>query len=525
MAIHMTNSQKNGSNNPNNSPNPNNSHNTNNNHTNTATRHVEIAIIGAGTAGNSAYRQLREQTDSIVIINDGYWTTTCATVGCMPSKLLIAAAKRAYYAKQSNEFGVIADVKIDGKMVMQRVQKERDRFAQFVQNNVDGWDNHDKINGRAGIDANGLIRVNDERIQAERIIIATGSTPFVPDGWQESLGERLLTSDGVFELSDLPKSLAVVGAGAIGLELAQAFHRLGVTVRLFNRTDNLGGLQDNKVNAKAIACLSKELDMALNSDIQAVKLIDEQEQKQVQIDYTDTNGDQQQFTCDYLLAATGRRNQLSNLGIEHLGVELDDKGRPKQHNKLTGQIANLPVYVIGDANGYLPLLHVASTEGYMAGLQIKADINKEKNDGDNLAKQKDTISKLDTPISIVFSEPQIAQLGKSLSEIDDENLAYVVSEVSFDNQGRSRVMGVNCGLLRLYVCKKSDCVLGASMVAPDAEYIAHLLTYAINHDLSLYSLLNTPFYHPTILEGLRTALREAQAQMQLPYFDNPSASD
>lgn len=509
----MTNFQEN---NPNNPPNSQPNNTSNSRHKN-ATRHVEIAIIGAGTAGNSAYRQLREQTDNIVIINEGYWTTTCATVGCMPSKLLIAAAERAYHAKQSESFGITADVNINGKAVMQRVQKERDRFAGFVQDNVDDWDDSHKISGRASIDADGLIQVNDERIQADRIVIATGSTPFIPDGWQETLGERLLTSDTVFELADLPKSLAVVGAGAIGLELAQAFSRLGVTVRLFNRTDSVGGLKDEHVNKKAIACLSKELDMALCSDIQTVRL----ESEQVQIDYTDADGNQQQFTCEYLLAATGRRNELDKIGITHLGVGLDNKGRPKQHNKLTGQIANLPVYVIGDANGYLPLLHVASTEGYMAGQQI----NTETNDDTNLADKKHAIAKLDTPIAIVFSEPQIAQLGKSLSEIEDEGLEYVAGEVSFDNQGRSRVMGVNCGLLRLYVCKENDCVLGASMVGPDAEYIAHLLTYAVNHDLTLSSLLNTPFYHPTILEGLRTALRDAQSKMQLPFFNTKSVSD
>lgn len=467
-------------------------------------RHVKFAIIGAGTAGNSAYRQLKKQTDSLVIINEGFWTTTCATVGCMPSKLLIAAAERAYHAKHSDEFGITAQVQIDGKAVMQRVQKERNRFTGFIQDSVDSWDENHKISGHAIIDANGLIQVNGECIQADHIIIATGAKAFIPNGWQQSLGERLLTSDTVFELPDLPKSLAVVGNGAIGLELSQAFSRLGVNVRLFNRTNNVASLQDEKVGRKALDCLSKELDMALQADIHSVS----RDGNQVQIDYTDANGDKQQFVCDYLLAATGRHSELAKLGIENLGVQLDDKGRPKQHNKLTGQIADLPVYVIGDANGYLPLLHVAATEGYMTSQQIKVQTN-----DNNQIDKKNAIAKLTTPIGIIFSEPQIAQLGKSLKEIQDEGLEYVVGEVSFDNQGRSRVMGVNCGLLRLYVCKKSGCLLGASMVAPDAEYIAHLLTHAISHQITISDLLTMPFYHPTILEGLRTALRDAKSKL------------
>ena len=106
----------------------------------------------------------------------------------------------------------------------------------------------------------------------------------------------------------------------------------------------------------------------------------------------------------------------------------------------------------------------------------------------------------------------------SLPEIqEDSTLEHVIGKVSFDNQGRSRVMGVNCGLLHIYGCKKTDRILGASMVGPDAEYIGHILAMAITNDLSIKDMLDTPFYHPTILEGLRTALRDVQDLMEIPY--------
>src|SRR5699024_3158644 len=172
-------------------------------------RHVDVAIIGAGTAGQNAFNQASKATDNVVIINDGFWTTTCATVGCMPSKLLIAAANRAHEAKDSVAFGVHADVKIDGQQVMARVQSERNRFAGFVKQQVESWSEDKKISGRAYINKEGIIEVNNERIKADKIIIATGSTPFIPDGWTEALGGRLLTSDTIFELTDLPNSMAV----------------------------------------------------------------------------------------------------------------------------------------------------------------------------------------------------------------------------------------------------------------------------------------------------------------------------
>lgn len=122
------------------------------------------------------------------------------------------------------------------------------------------------------------------------------------------------------------------------------------------------------------------------------------------------------------------------------------------------------------------------------------------------------------PFSIVFTSPQIVNVGMSKQEIkDDPELDYVIGRVSFDNQGRSRIMGVNCGLLHIYACKQTDKILGASMVAPDAEYIGHILATAITNDICVKQLLNTPFYHPTILEGLRTALRDVQYKMAIPF--------
>ena len=471
------------------------------------TRQVNVAVIGAGTAGQNAFRQASKTTDNIIIINDGFWTTTCATVGCMPSKLLIAAAERAHQAQHSDQFGIHADVQIEGTQVMSRVQYERDRFTSFLTEQVNSWPEDKKISGRAHINSDGLIEINDELIKADRIIVATGSTPYIPDGWANKLNDKLLTSDSVFELSDLPSSMAVIGAGAVGLELAQSFTRLGVAVTLFNQANRLAGLQDQDINDKAIDCIGSELTMHLDSTVEEVGLrADESGEKLAFINYKNKDNNKSQWHGDYVLVATGRRNNIAQLGIEHLGVELDDKNRPKNLDINTGQIGDLNVYIVGDANAHIPLLHVASDEGFSAGSMVCTD---------NSAAY---IRKPAIPLSIVFCSPQIMNVGKSLLEIkDDPDLNYVIGKVSFDNQGRSRVMGVNCGLLHIYGCKNTDKILGASMVGPDAEYIAHVLAVAITNDLSVKQLLATPFYHPTILEGLRTALHDVQDQMNIPY--------
>lgn len=499
-------------------------------------RHVDAAVIGAGTAGHNAYRQISKVTDNLVIINEGIWSTTCTYRGCMPSKLLIAAADRAYHANHSDEFGIEGNATINGKQVMKRVQDERDRFASFALKNVESWDENNKIHGRAVFSESGLIEAHTatgdiEYIKADHIVIATGSQPFVPEGWKLSLGDTLITSDTIFELPDLPKSMAVVGTGAIGLELAEAMSRLGVEVAIFNRSKVVGGIKDDAINQKAIACFSNQLDLRLDTKIESVSRDESVSPAQAVINYIDAEGNAQTWCGEKVLAATGRRNSLHTLGLEHVGVRLDDKNRPLDMDKLTGKIKDTNVYIVGDANAYMPLLHVSSNEGYLSGKEIALTVSGQADEtsmSDAIATDPDCSDDSTvlndmapdkshtaaTAMSVIFSVPQIMSVGQSLPEIEKQGLPYVVGKVSFDNQGRSRVMGVNCGLLRIYTCPKTSLILGASMVGPDAEYIAHILATAITNEVDISGLLASPFYHPTILEGLRTALRDAAGKVR-----------
>ncbi|WP_019673838.1 dihydrolipoyl dehydrogenase [Psychrobacter lutiphocae] len=549
---------------------------------NRPTRTVDVAIIGAGTAGHNAYHQVTKVTNNVVVINDGYWTTTCATVGCMPSKLLIAAAERAHYASDSAEFGIEGSPSINGKQVMQRVQAERNRFAGFLQKSVENWRDDQKIHGHATFTPEGYIAAAGEIIQAKYIIVGTGSVPYAPEGWADKLGDRLLSSDSVFEIPDLPKSIAILGAGAIGLEFSQALHRLGVDVTLFNRSQRIGGIRDPKINEVALECVLDGLNTELGSTVTDVTVTGTDDSKQAKLFYTDANGNQKSWQGDYILVAIGRRNTLHNMNIENVGVELDARNRPLNVDAVTGQIGDSNIYVVGDANARLPLMHVASNEGYHSGQHIKALIEQEKyrsipptqgdmpaqtstfaktsidaivasgdcgaemlcdddisgeikdaeiNDGKVKEGINDDINaninadksladsgkpyedKPATPLAVVFCEPQIASVGQTIPQLEAANIAYVTGQVSFNNQGRSRVMGVNCGMLHIYAQAETGLILGASMVGPDAEYIAHILGVAITNALSLDDMLASPYYHPTILEGLRTALRNTRSKL------------
>ena len=218
---------------------------------------VDVAIIGTGTAGLAAYRAARTSGARAVVIEGGAYGTTCARVGCMPSKLLIAAAEAAHAVERAHGFGVHVDAtaRIDGREVMGRLKRERDRFVGFVVAGVDRIADADRIRGFATfVDANTLQVGGGPRICARSIVIATGSRPSVPPILQ-GLGDRLVINDDVFDWDDLPESVAVFGPGVIGLELGQALARLGVRVVVLGRGGRIGPISDPFVQRAAVKAL------------------------------------------------------------------------------------------------------------------------------------------------------------------------------------------------------------------------------------------------------------------------------
>src|SRR5690606_36280533 len=182
-------------------------------------------------------------------------------------KLLIAAAEAAHAVNHSAAFGVHIDgsARIDGRQVMQRVRSERDRFVGFVLDSVEAIDSSDKLRGHARFLTDTRLLVDDHTtVNAGRVIIATGSSPVIPDMYAD-LGERLVVNDDVFDWDDLPSSVLVVGAGVIGLELGQALARLGVRVTIVNRGERFAGISDPVVRAAARKAFQAELDLRLNT--------------------------------------------------------------------------------------------------------------------------------------------------------------------------------------------------------------------------------------------------------------------
>mmetsp|Transcript_10440 Transcript_10440/g.11926 ORF Transcript_10440/g.11926 Transcript_10440/m.11926 type:complete len:528 (+) Transcript_10440:159-1742(+) len=488
---------------------------------------ADVAIIGGGTAGLSAYRTAKKRTSSVVMIEGGPYGTTCARVGCMPSKLLIAAAESAMHVRKAPEFGVhvgpegkteggatkLARININGRQVMNRVKYERDRFVGFVLDAVEKIPNEDKIGGYAKFLDNDTLAVDDHTIiKAKGIVIATGSRPSYPASWKKELGDLLLVNDDIFDWDELPEAVAVVGVGIIGLELGQALHRLGVKVKLFGRGGAIGPCTDPKVLAYCGNIFKKELFLEADVNLESMKRMNIDGKDKVKIEYnilSSSNGglssnSSDTLIVDYVLAATGRIPNLDHIGLENTTVTLDELGVPIADG-YTLQTSCKNIFLAGDASNKIPLLHEATDEGRIAG--------------DNAGGYPDVRAGFRrSPIAIVFTDPQIAMVGESYKQLNtrqDSADRFAIGEASFENQGRSRVLLRNQGILRVYGEQGSGLFLGAEMIGPDAEHLAHLLAWAHQSKMTVSQMLDMPFYHPVIEEGVRTALRNLNAKLRI----------
>ena len=459
---------------------------------------VDVAVIGAGTAGLAAYRAARARGARAVIIESGPHGTTCARVGCMPSKLLIAAAEASHAIDAAPGFGVHVDgaKRVDGREVMDRVRRERDRFVGFVVEGVGRIPADDRIEGRARfVDRRTLEVDGHTRVTARAIVIATGSRPAIP-AMLAAAGDRLVVNDDVFSWETLPRSVAVFGPGVIGLELGQALSRLGVRVVVLGRGGRVGPLTDPVVRDAFLEAISDGLYVDPDAHVKRVARITEG----VEVEYTRVDGTVRVESFDWLLAATGRRPNVDGLGLEALGLELDANGVPG-FDPATLRVGDTNLFIAGDAANFIPLLHEAADEGRIAG--------------DNAASLPETTpGHRRMPLAIVFTDPQVAIVGPGFDKLAPGT--FEAGEVSFADQGRSRVMLRTRGHLRVYADRATGRFLGAEMAGPAAEHIGHLLAWAAANRMTVASMLEMPFYHPVVEEGLRTALRDLDAKLRSP---------
>jgi dihydrolipoamide dehydrogenase len=463
---------------------------------------VDVAVLGAGTAGLAAYRAAKAAGATAAIIEGGAYGTTCARVGCMPSKLLIAAAGAAHALDKAPAFGVhfAGGIRVDGREVMDRVRRERDRFVGFVLREVERMPKAERIAGYARFVDDHTLEVGGQaRVIAKSVVIATGSRAEVPDSLR-ILGERAIISDDVFGWTDLPKAVAVIGPGSVGLELGQALHRLGVHVVVLGRGGRVGPIGDPEIRAYALAAFNEEFTLEPDAHIEHMRRHGER----VAIGRTAADGSREIEHFDYVLAATGRTPNVKGIGLENTTLKLDSKGVPRFDPMTTRAVsadASSPIFVAGDAGNFIALLHEAADEGRIAGGNAaRLALGKPVSPGLRRA-----------PIAVVFSDPQIGIVGGGFHSM--KSGTFATGGMRFEDQGRARILLRNKGLMNLYGDLATGRFLGAEMLAPGAEHLAHLLAWALQAGMTVAQMLEMPFYHPAVEEGLRTALHDLDTKL------------
>ena len=441
----------------------------------------DVLVVGAGTAGLKAYKAAVARGADVLLVEKGPGGSTCTRVGCMPSKLLIAAGRLAHDARRAAGRGVhVGAVEIDGPAVLRKLRAERDRFVRSVLDDYHAIPDGHRLQGEARFTGPTSLVVGEIAIDAAAIVVATGGHPVVPDGLDVPPA-LIHTHETIFEIEELPATMAVLGAGPLGLELAQAFARLGVEVIVLDSGKTVGGLSDPAADDEARKALSREVTIHLGVEATASS-----ERDRARVTWAgDVAGEK---VVDLILVAAGRPPTLDGLDLDRAGITLDEKSVPLFAEE-TRRCGDSAIFIAGDAaGGWRPVLHEAARGGTIAG----------------------TVAAGGPParpipaLAIAFTEPGLVSVGVGF---DDLPADVRIGEASMKDNGRSTVDGEDHGLVRLYGDANGQ-LIGASIVALGAEHLGQLVALGIDRGISVAEFADQPWYHPTVHEALQQAARD-----------------
>jgi dihydrolipoamide dehydrogenase len=420
---------------------------------------LDVIIIGTGTAALAAVSEVKKVTNNFRIISNGVYGTTCVRAGCMPSKAFIHSAQLYHSRLRMARWGVggIEELQLDKAALLAEVRALREHFLKYTLETTEKYREH-ITEGEARFISPTEIRMGRETYTARSVVLATGSSPIVPENCN---AHSILTTDTLFEQENLPSAIGVMGLSVLGMEVAQAFARLDMCVTAWHEDELIGGLTDPEVSAYAVKYLKNEMEIHLN---------------QAECGKADT-----------LFVAQSRKANLENMGLEECGIT--KPGEPVfDFDPETMQVGNLPLFVAGDVKSGRSILNEAVHEGRIAGY--------------NAAHQEIRRFRRRTPLQIVHTDPVIAIAGKSRIELENP----LVGKATYDDQGCAKVIGKASGILHLYADEETRTLTGAELFVPAGEHLAHMLAWLIDRKVSVEDALELPFYHPSLEEGVKTAL-------------------
>ena len=459
--------------------------------------HFDVVVLGAGPGGYVAAIRAAQLGLKTAIIEKKYWGGVCLNVGCIPSKALLRNAELAHiFQKEAKTFGISGEVSFDFPTAVQRSRKVADGRVKGVhflmkKNNItefDGWGSF--------TDANTLdVTLNDgssETVTFDNCILATGATTKLLPGTQ--LSDRVVTFEEQILTEELPGSIVIAGAGAIGVEFAYVLANYGVKVTIVEFLDRVVPLEDIEVS-KELAKAYKKLGVDMLTGTR-VDSIDDSGDK-VKVTVTGKDGAQQTLEADKVLQAIGFQPRVDGYGLDKIGVQLTERGAIGIDGFCRTNVPN--IFAIGDVTAKLMLAHAAEAMGVIAAETIAGHETME----------------LDYKMipRATFCQPQIASFGYSEEQAREKGYDVKTASFPFSANGKAMGLGDAVGFVKVVADAKHNEIIGAHLIGPDVTELLPVLTMAQQWDLTADEVARNVFAHPTLGEAVKEAVHGIAGHM------------
>ena len=449
----------------------------------------DLIIIGGGSAAFSAAIKAESLELKTLLVNCRLnFGGTCVNVGCVPSKYLIRAGEAVYHASHSNFKGIkpkgasvdFAQIIRDKKKLVETLRQKK--YLDVVED----FKNLTLLKGWAMFTDAHTIEVSGKQYKGNKFLIATGAATNIPE--IEGLDKiDYLTNVTLFDLEEKPESIAIMGAGYIGLEIAMAYNRLGVKVRIIEFTDRVLRKETSDISVILENQMQKER-IELLPNFRAVKF--EKTENGIIIHCLCPDGSIRQITeKGKVVVATGTKPNTDKLGLEHTGVKLTESGHIEVNEKMLTNISH--IYAAGDVANTPAYVYTAAYEGKIAVENAFTDANK-KTDYSYLP-------------WVVFTDPQIAGVGLNEEQAEKQGLPFEVSKLDLKEVPRAITANDTRGFIKLIRNKENDKLIGARVVAPEGGELIQQLSMAVKYGISIQDLAENLYPYLTLSEGIKLA--------------------
>jgi len=460
-------------------------------------RSYDLIIVGSGSAGLSAAETAREAgVKSIALIEAAKRLGgECPNWGCVPTKALLRSTEVISLAHRAGEFGLrIPRVSFRLREIMER----RGRIVDALTGDgrIEGVLKKlgvDLLRGKAKFISPDTLAIGKERVSAKRFIIATGSEAVIPPipGLKES---GFLTSNDIVTLKKLPKSIIIIGGGPIGVESAQILSELGVNVTIVEFAPHILPREDDEIASIVTAAFTKR-GVKIFTTAQAIDVGSDEDGRHITIE-VGSEKKRETLVADAVLVAVGKRPVIADLQLEKVGIELDERGRPKL-NEFLQSTSNASVYFAGDAAGQMLFTHVAHEQGTIAAT--------------NIGKGNGIQSDLRVVPRGTFCTPEVGSVGITEVEARKSGAKIGIGTAPYAMLGKALVTGESDGLVKIIVDMESGHVLGGHVVGQAAAEIIHEIALAMFANIPYTTIAKMIHAYPTFAEGVGAAAYSVKA--------------